>query len=58
MPSADKQPQTSYQRFKKHRDARVEKGWKFVKVWVPTKEDAEDVQRLAAARRAKHVWED
>lgn len=39
-------------RIKKQRDARTNEGWAEVRVWVPTKSDAEKVQQLAAQFRA------
>lgn len=44
---------TVNKRVKKQRDCRVQEGWHEVRVWVPTKADAEEVQALAAAARAK-----
>ncbi len=44
---------TVRERLKRQRDARVDVGWQEVKVWVPTREDADDVRALAAHRRSK-----
>jgi hypothetical protein len=44
---------TAHQRIKKQRDARTKEGWAEVRVWVPTKSDAEEVQKLAAQLREK-----
>lgn len=44
---------TVRERLKRQRDARVEVGWQEVKVWVPTREDADDVRALAADRRSR-----
>lgn len=41
------------QRVKSQRQARLQAGWVEVRAWVPTKEDAEEVQKLAAELRAK-----
>lgn len=43
---------TTNQRLKKMRDVRRAANWVEVRVWVPTRQDAEDVQALAAQRRA------
>lgn len=45
--------QTVTARMKRQRDLRGTEGWHEVKVWVPTEQDAADVRRLAAERRAK-----
>jgi len=39
-------------RMRRQRGLRLTEGWQEVKVWVPTKMDADDVRELAAARRA------
>jgi hypothetical protein len=44
---------TATNRVKRQRDARLYEGWQEVRIWVPTDEDAEDVRKLAAERRAK-----
>lgn len=41
------------QRVKNQRQARIQAGWQEVRVWVPTKDDAKQVQELAAKLRAK-----
>lgn len=40
-------------RVKRQRDVRLAEGWQEVRVWVPTKQDADDIRNLAADRRAK-----
>jgi hypothetical protein len=40
-------------RIKKQREVRLKEGWVEVRVWVPTKSDAEKVQEFAAQFRAK-----
>ncbi|MCW5297288.1 hypothetical protein DXT88_03785 [Herbaspirillum lusitanum] len=47
---------STQQRIKKQREARFKEGWAEVRVWVPTKEDAEKVQQFAESLR-KHVME-
>jgi len=44
---------TATQRTKRQRDARLRESWQEVRVWVPTDEDADDIRKLAAERRAK-----
>ena len=44
---------TANQRMKNQRQARIQAGWHEVRVWVPTKDDAEQVYELAANFRAK-----
>ncbi len=41
------------QRVKKQRDARLNEGWQEVRVWVPSKKDAEDIRNIANERRSK-----
>lgn len=41
------------QRMKNQRQARIQAGWHEVRVWVPTKDDAEQVYEFAANLRAK-----
>lgn len=49
MPMAN----TANQRMKNQRQARIQAGWHEVRVWVPTKDDAEQVYEFAANLRAK-----
>ena len=44
---------TANQRMKNQRQARIQAGWHEVRVWVPTRDDAEQVHELAANLRAK-----
>lgn len=44
---------TINQRIKKQRDARTREGWQEVRVWVPTREDADKVLKFSANLRAK-----
>lgn len=44
---------TAVSRVRRQRDGRLVEGWQEVRVWVPTEQDATDVKKLAAARRAK-----
>lgn len=44
---------SSQQRVKRQRDARLEEGWREVRVWVPTDDDADAVRTLARTLRAK-----
>lgn len=44
---------TANQRMKNQRQARIQAGWHEVRVWVPTKGDAEQVYQLAANLRAR-----
>jgi hypothetical protein len=41
------------ERIRQQRDARISEGWAEVRVWVPSKADAEQVQAFAAELRAK-----
>ncbi len=45
--------QTVVARLKRQRELRAAEGWREVKVWVPTGQDAEDIRKLAEERRAK-----
>lgn len=40
-------------RLKRQRELRAAEGWREVKVWVPTEQDAADIRKLAEERRAK-----
>lgn len=44
---------TVVRRVKRQRDVRLAEGWEEVRVWVPTKKDADDVRKLADDRRKK-----
>lgn len=44
---------TVAQRVRQQRDVRLNEGWEEVRVWVPTKGDADDLRKIAAERRAK-----
>lgn len=44
---------TASQRLKNQRQARIQAGWQEVRVWVPTKEDAQQITELATKLRAK-----
>jgi hypothetical protein len=42
---------TVSQRVKRQRADRIREGWEEVRVWVPSRQDAEDVRKFAAERR-------
>jgi len=44
---------TVVSRVKRQRELRVAEGWQEVTVWVPTRQDADDIKTLASERRAK-----
>jgi predicted membrane chloride channel (bestrophin family) len=43
---------TVSQRIKRQRADRIREGWEEVRVWVPSRQDAEDIRKLAAERRS------
>jgi hypothetical protein len=45
--------QTINARLKRQRELRATEGWREVKVWVPTEQDAADIRQLAEERRKK-----
>lgn len=44
---------TVVNRVKRQRNVRLSEGWQEVRVWVPTRQDAEDVRNLARERRGR-----
>lgn len=43
---------TAADRVKRQRDARLSEGWELVSVWVPTRQDADELRQVAAERRS------